>query len=487
MINQQQLTNEKLQQHIKLWEHQKEAANRALSARKGFAFFMEMGTGKTATIITTLRIHYKREQHAPTTLIICPFIVGQNWAKEFEEHAPELAPLVCNLTSYSSTSARIKAVTEQRDQKKIWIVNWEWTSLDGFRQLIDKLGMVHYMVCDESHRAKNPKSKRAPRLLSLAKDARKVYLASGSPILNGPLDIYMQAKLIGATDLTYPAFRNKYYYDANSSWRGSQSYYPKWTIKPGAEEKISQMIDAYCYRKTKAECLDLPPLTRQSIKVPLTKDQRKVYTEMVQDYVAEWETHRVTADLAITRTLRLQQLSNGIFNSVNDGPQRIPSAKYSALEDLLESILENKGAKVVVWSCWVDTFQPIQDVCDKLAVNSVMLTGQQSGNEKRMNLIAFKKDPATRVLIASQGAGGTGINLQDVCNYMVYFARSFNLEHEIQSEARCHRGGSEKWDKVSRYDLITTGTIEEDIDYVLQNKLMGAEQILQRVHKRIGL
>jgi SNF2 family DNA or RNA helicase len=63
-------------------------------------------------------------------------------------------------------------------------------------------------------------------------------------------------------------------------------------------------------------------------------------------------------------------------------------------------------------------------------------------------------------------------------SYAIYYSKGFKLEHDLQSEARNHRGGSEMHDKVTRIDIVAKGTIDELITESLEKKQNIAERIL---------
>jgi SNF2 family DNA or RNA helicase len=107
----------------------------------------------------------------------------------------------------------------------------------------------------------------------------------------------------------------------------------------------------------------------------------------------------------------------------------------------------------------------------------VFITGEQSTKQKGESEEAFQKDDAVRVLIAHPEAGGEGVNLT-AASSMIYYTRSFSLKHEIQSEARNHRGGSERHEKITRYDIVTPGTIDEIVLQALERKQNVAEAVL---------
>jgi SNF2 family DNA or RNA helicase len=90
------------------------------------------------------------------------------------------------------------------------------------------------------------------------------------------------------------------------------------------------------------------------------------------------------------------------------------------------------------------------------------------------SLMAF----LVRVMVASQDAGGTGVNLT-AANYMVYYSRGYSLEHDMQSEARAYRGGSERHTSITRIDLVNEGTLDVAVLKALQSKKDLSQDILQ--------
>jgi hypothetical protein len=94
----------------------------------------------------------------------------------------------------------------------------------------------------------------------------------------------------------------------------------------------------------------------------------------------------------------------------------------------------------------------------------------------------YNNDPSCRVCIGHPGSGGIGINLVNKLStqsYSIFYSRNFSLEYDIQAEARNYRGGSEHYEKITRIDLVATGTIDEQIMACLRDKKVISAQILQ--------
>lgn len=465
-----------------LWKHQLEAFKRAVG-RSFFALFMEQGCGKTAVAIKLLE--------GGRVLIVCPISTLFNWQREIETWRPEIARYVRVITG--TTSQRIKRATKDFSPSSplILIVNQEalitkaWAAILSFYERIKGRGepVFHTVVVDESHNFKGHTSQRFKALLPLSLAARNRYILTGTPILNSPIDLWAQFRLLSREVFpgNYFEFRAKYFYDKNASWAGKQGYFPKWEPKKDTFDKLSAIISEHSFRVTKAEALDLPPLVKQITEVELTPKLRHVYDEMHKNFIAELDDllmgapDAIMADLAITKTMRLMQICCGILQGVRqDEPAVVESSKLKALEDLLSSI---QPAKCIVWTAFTPTYRAIAKVCERLDLSFVSITGGQTPLERQEAIDAFNNDPRVTVCYANQAAGGTGVNLP--CSYMIYYSKTFNLAHDLQSEARAHRPGCEKFDKVTRYDIVCKDTIEEEITEALRRKLSIAELILQ--------
>jgi SNF2 family DNA or RNA helicase len=228
--------------------------------------------------------------------------------------------------------------------------------------------------------------------------------------------------------------------------------------------------------------MDLPPLVRTAIPVPLAKEQKRVYDDMKADFIAYLATgEAVVAQIAITKALRLQQIVSGYVKT--DMGEEI-TLKENPRLDALEELLEDRAPseKIIIWACFNENYAQIRGVCDKLGLPFVELHGGVSGKDRQKNIDKFQTDPACRIMIANAGAGGVGINLT-AASCTIFYSRNFSLEHDLQAEARNHRGGSEIHSKISRIDLVAENTIDQVIMEALANKLDLSTSILSLKNK----
>lgn len=471
-----------------LWKHQRAAIERADDVSE-FGLFFDVGTGKTRTMIEILRRKYTRRGGIAKTLIFAPLIVLNNWKQEFAKYSKISQEMI-----FIFDGPQFKRVLQMEKIMQldgaIVLTNYESLQMELLMRKLEEW-RPEYIIDDESHRLKNPQSKRARKAVRLADKAEERYILTGTPILNSPMDIFMQFRILdkGQTFGTnFFAFRSRYFIDMNEKWRANHNYFPNWQPRTELYQELYYKVSTKSLRAVKSECLDLPPMVRETIEVELTREQRKAYKEMNDDlvtYIAQTsESKAAVATIALTKALRLQQIASG-FVSVVDG--QVVSFKENPKLDALMSLLEDytPGSKVIVWAAFKENYRAIADRLDRSGIAYRMMTGDTPQDEREANLEAFRRDESVRVLISNQKAGGVGINLIE-SNVSIYFSKNFSLEDDLQSEARNYRGGSERHAKVTRIDIVAKDTLDEVITKALQEKLNMSETILSFGSHRKG-
>jgi len=445
---------------------------------------MDMGTGKTRTMIEIVRRKFAEKNSLRKTLIICPVIVCENWKREFKMYSKIAQKDIVVLTG--SGASRIKKLTEEVGTtlagKKIIITNFESMQMEELYKLI-MLWNPEILIVDEAQRCKNPESKRAKAVVKLADLTEHNYILTGSPILNSAMDVFMQFRILDRGETfgkNFYGFRNAYFTDANQSFKSKQHYFPKWEERPETYDILQSKIKTKAIRVLKKDCLDLPPFIRQSVSVQLSKEQAKAYRELYNDYITwieskEGEPRAVVANLAIVKALRLQQIVTGFVNDENGNPIRLPCPRIDALAEVLDSI--GPSNKTIIWCAFRENYAQVRELCTKLGLKYRELHGEISHAQREINLREFKEDPDVTVMIANQAAGGVGINMVSA-SYAVYYSKSFKLEDDVQSEARNYRGGSEIHNKITRIDLVCEGTIDELVNESLASKQAIGDKIL---------
>jgi SNF2 family DNA or RNA helicase len=470
------------------WSHQLEAIERA-KRLPGFALFFEMGTGKTSTTVNILRHKFNEEKKILRTLILCPPIVIDNWRREWLAHSkiPE-ERLVLLTGTGRERELSLKTYGFEGDGRKvgrIFITNYETLLMPAVFRALQAWG-PEALVCDESHKCKDQKAKRTKLTIELADQARYKYILTGTPILNSLLDIFSQFRILdgGKTfGKNFFFFRAEYFYDKNAGFKGKQTYFPDWKVKQGSVEKVNSLIYYQGMRVKKSECLDLPPLVKQTIFCAMTPEQAKAYAEMKRDFITYLDGKACVAELAITKALRLLQIVSGYMKLETGEEKRLQATpKQAALKELLETLAPDH--KILVWAVFKENYAQIRAVCEELGLEYVEVHGEITPQAKLKAVDRFNTDPACRVFIGHPGSGGIGINLVSA-SYSIFYSRSFSLEQDLQAEARNYRGGSEIHERITRIDLVTKGTIDELVVERLAAKQTISEEVLKEWKSRI--
>ena len=361
------------------------------------------------------------------------------------------------------------------------------------------------IIIDESHRVKDGKAKRSKLLEKLCNPREKVgkemlirnapyrMILTGSPVLNSPMDLYQQYKILdgGHTfsyfdyqtnrmePLSFRGFQMTYFTDKNAGMP-KQKYFPAWVLKPGALEKISEKISQKGSRVTRKECLILPPNEQVTIRTEMSREQKRLYSEMKRDYITFIKSEAVVARLAMTKILRLLQITSG-FVKTDAGKEiyldSIP--KQSALRELLTDILPS--GKAAVFSVFTENYRQIREVCESLGVRYVEVHGGVSTRTKDANVALFKTDPTVQVFIGHPESAGEAINLSEA-RYIIFYSRTHSLKHSIQASAR-NQSQDSQHDRTVRYDIVARGTIDELVAQIV----IGKEQMAEKVYAELVL
>jgi len=457
-------------QSTNLWNHQTEALER-FKQRQSLGLFFDMGTGKTATAVMGYAQKCEQERRNLRCIVAVPSNVLENWAREFRAWAGLDKEVV--VVSAKTQKKRLEQIASLNSPDKcVLIISHSALSQSEVLRTAVQQMRFDMLIVDEVHRAKNPSAHLTKALINIAGWTKYRLVLTGSPILNSYEDIYSQLEVMDRSTWggdNFYSWRRRYFYDSNAG-----KHWAKWSdMKPTKEglEYIERVLKQHCISVKKADVLDLPPLTRTTHYVDMDPKAAKHYNEVNKSFVTELLTEEGTdvceTDLLITQMLRMRQICNGVLQGEED-VHELPCAKDSELMDLLEGIVKNH--KAIVWCEQRAPIARMKKLLDKAGYYWTVLEGGQSSQERQEQIDKFNNEDKYRVMIANQQAGGVGVNLQ-AASYMIYYSKDYDLEKDIQSEARAYRGGSEIHESITRIDFVTRGTIEEDITEALKEKI----------------
>ena len=461
----------------KPYKHQLTALEKSWN-KETYAYFMEMGTGKTKVLIDNLAMLYDKGK-VNGALIIAPKGVVKTWCEqEIPTHLPNHIENVTVLWQSNITKQQETKLNNLFDlgvHLHIFIMNVEALSTDKGVKFASKFLNSHrtLMAIDESTTIKTPTAKRTKNIISLGKLAKYRRIMTGSPITKNPLDLYSQCEFLDPWLLNFQsfyAFRNRYAEMKTMHVRGRSIQVVN------AFQNLSELSDkvkGFSYRVLKEDCLDLPPKNFTKRHIVLSKEQRKIYDQMKKEAMAILNGKVTTTMTVLTQLMRLHQITCGHFTSDDGGVQLIPSNRINELMDILEEI----DGKAIIWANYqMDVNEIIKNVEAKHQKGSIVdyygLTPQE---DRQDNIRKFQSDPKCRFMVGTPSTGGYGITLT-AANTIIYYSNGYDLEKRLQSEDRAHRIGQNK--NVTYIDIIAEDTVDEKIVKALREKINIASEVM---------
>ena len=468
----------------KPFEHQINAL-RACTGKKRYAFFMEMGTGKSKVLIDDIcRLHVEKEIHF--ALIIAPKGVFRNWTeKEIPQHFWSTVPVYLSRWSSNLTKALKEEIHVMiragYSKMKIFVMNVEALSnpsgkgIEAAEWFAKKYGMSGLIAIDESTTIKNPKSKRTKSLLKIAKHFRYKRILTGSPITQSPMDLYSQCEFLEEGSLGHSSFYSFQgrYAILNQKQMGPRSF--RQVIGYKNLEELTKKLEPLSFRVLKEDCLDLPKKIYTVRYITMNSDQEKMYKKIQKEALLMFDNGEiVSTQEMITQMLRLQQILSGHLKSDDGKTISFPTSRLDALID----ICQETSGKLIVWSRFRYDIISITNKLKELFgdQSAASFFGDTSEKERQRVINEFENASSKlKFLVGNPNTAGRGLTLNQA-KTVVYYANDFDLDIRTQSEDRCHRIGQDK--SVLYIDLLCEGTIDEKIIKSLKNKIKIGAKVL---------
>ena len=448
--------------------------------KEAYALFMEQGTGKSKVIIDNIAYLF-RKGSIDTAIIAAPKGVYRNWyASEFKTHMPEDVVQFSKVCIWSpvETKKNIEELTsflKESEKLRFFIVNIEALSTDKGKNYLHRLLNTgnSFFCIDESTTIKHRTARRTKNVLKLGKMAKYRRVLTGTPVTQGPLDLWSQMNFLDEYILqnSFYAYRNAYCVIRR---RRTSTHSFDEVVGYQRLEELQEILKPYSFRVTKDECLDLPPKIRLKREIELNRDQKRLYHTLRKRAILELESEKlVTAPLIITRILRLQQILCGFIKS-DDGTEEIIPGTNPRLEELLDVLEETQGG-VIIWATFRRTIQMIYDaLAKKYGASKVATYYGETESEMRQEIVEKFQAGEIKYFIGQPRTGGYGLTLTNA-KTVIYFNNTYDMEVRLQSEDRAHRIGQK--DKVTYIDFVCPNTIDEKILETLSNKKKLADEI----------
>jgi SNF2 family DNA or RNA helicase len=318
-----------------------------------FAYFMEMGTGKSKVLLDNAAILYDKGE-INALLLIAPKGVYKNWYdSEIPTHLPDHVDTNIVLWKTSDKSKKqqllLNTLFKPGSHLNILIMNVESFSSGNGSDFAYKFLASHpksMVAIDEATTIKTPTSNRTKNILSLSKHCKYRRILTGSPVTKSPLDLYSQCQFLDPWLLdqqSYYTFKARYSICKKIQVNGRQV-----EIVVGYRNlgELSEKIKSFSKRILKEDCLDLPEKSYVKHYVELTKEQQKVYQQMKKEAIAFLDGKMQSSATVMTQLMRLHQITCGHFTSDDGTIKDLPCQRLNELMDILEKI----EGKTIIWS-----------------------------------------------------------------------------------------------------------------------------------------
>lgn len=423
----------------------------------------DMGLGKTVQLISYLLHVEKKERPETPALIICPTSVLGNWQRELATFAPDLSVMLY----YGKDRPRGEAFLQAISHVDVVLTTYGLVHSD-----FETLEKVEWSTAalDEAQNIKNAGTKQSRAVRKL--NSRHAIALTGTPMENRLSELWT------IFDFT------------NSGWLGSLAQFQKTYMAPIEKDHdparvaaLQAKIRPFLLRRTKTDpeaALGLPDKVEQKEFCQLSTEQAVLYEQTVRDTMEQ--IGRLSAFERRGFILRLlnelkQLCSHPALYLKEQEPQdvRSRSAKMEKLMDLSANIYEQQEA-CLIFTQYIGMGKMIQhELAREFGIKVPFLNGSTPKQERDKLVQQFQNGDFPFFLLSLK-AGGTGLNLT-AANHVIHYDRWWNPAVENQATDRAYRIGQSRF--VHVHKLITTGTIEEKIDAMIESKQAASSEIIQ--------
>ena len=388
----------------------------------------EPGTGKTLSALWAADYLMKRGQ-VRRCLVLCPLSIMQSaWMQDLGNSVIHRSAVIAH---HAQAARRIELIQEGYE---FVIINYDGLAL--IANEINNDGRFDMVIVDEANAYKNPQTKRWKALNSIIKPETYLWMMTGTPASQSPVDAYGLAKLVNPTGVP------KFY----TAWRDmvmNKVTMFKWMPKADAAIKVHNALQP-AIRYTKAQCLDLPPVLTLTREVPLTPQQAKYYNMLKTQMLVMAAGETITAVNAAAALNKLLQISAGV--AYTDNKETVEFDATPRLNILMEA-LEQTERKVIIFALFRAAITSISAYLAKNGVPSEEIHGGVTATKRADIIKRFQNTPNPRVLVMQPQATAHGITLT-AADTVIFYGPLMSVEQYTQCIARADRKGQDS-DKVT--------------------------------------
>ncbi len=425
---------------------------------------MWMGSGKTRTAINIIQNWYP--QGNARVLIVCPPNVVPVWEEQIAQHAA--IPWKVTLLPAGKPIPKRAEMAEQAWQNTTsgvitaLVCNYEaiWRNALGEWVLSKEWDVV---VADESHHLRSPGSKQSLFFAKLHKRSKLRIGLSGTPLHDNPLDIYGQARFLcpEVFGTSFTNFRARY---ARMGGYGGYQVLGYQNL-----DEFYEKYKSFTFSVSADEALpDLPNIIFERRVCELNPEEQRVYASLENDLIAQIRDGFVTVNNALTKLIKLQQVTSGYVRDDGGIDRHVGDSKKQLLAEVLSDL--PKDEPVVVFCRFTHDLDAVHEVAKLDGRKSFELSG------RRRELEEWTNSGGGEVLAVQLKAGGEGVAMYRA-RYAIDYSLSFSLGEYNQTRSRLQR--PEQTRQVISIALVAAGTVDEKIYKALKQKEKVIETIMR--------
>lgn len=436
----------------KPFTHQKTTAAFLTLHRRAFCL-NEQGTGKTGSVIWAAD-YLMRLGKIKRVLVICPLsIMDSAWRADLFKFAMHRHVDI----AYGPKEKRTQIITSDAE---FVIINY-----DGVEIVSDAIANAGFdlIVIDEANAYKNVQTNRWKTLNRILKPDTWLWMLTGTPAAQSPVDAYGLAKLVNPSGIP------KFFTSFKESVMMKVTQF-KWVVRPGADKVVFEALQP-AIRFTKEECLDLPDMTYVTREVELTAQQKKYYEALRKQLVVQASGESITAVNAGVGLSKLLQISCGaVYSDSGETLEFDISHRYKVLREVIDETRQ----KILVFVPFRHTIQILSNKLRSDGFTTDIINGDVSATRRTEIFREFQSSPDPRILIIQPQAAAHGVTLT-AADTIVWWGPTSSLETYAQANARAHRAGQKHPVTVVR---LQGSKAERHLYTMLDNKLDTHEKIV---------
>lgn len=466
-----------------LMPHQQPAVAKLLPARVG-GLFMDMGTGKSRTLLELAKLRQEKFDHL---FWFAPVSLKETVRQEVIKHT------TLTDTGIYVFDERTNARNVPQD-RKVYVIGIESMSSSN------RVALTYNALCtdrsfvavDESSYIKGHRAARTQRITYMSERARYRAVLTGTPFTQGAVDLYAQMTFLSPKILGYRSFwsfaANHLEYEERKDAFGRKRRTGR-IIRSHNEDYLAARIAPYIYQIRKDECLDLPDKLYETRYCRMTDVQRDLYERAKHEILLELDYDDWSPVRIFHLFSSLQTIVCGWWmrTAPDTGKTERIEVEHNRLDLLLDTVDEIEENEPVI--IWAKFRQCVREIADALAVrygSDAVEVFHGDLNERERNAALSRWRARHGYLIATQSAGGHGLTLNEAA-YVIFYADSFKYAERAQAEDRNHRIGQTR--RPVYINLHCLRSIDDRIADALERKGNALEAFRECVnaYRRDGL